>query len=151
MLTLAKYNDTIAALCGEDLSNSCNTVQNSKYSYLINIENENQKENLKVPVSLAGVFFYTLLFIISIVGYIKLLKNKQLSKSYPLILFVVGLIGVLFSAVYTWIQAELIEAFCKFCVISTINTVILFILIIIFLYMNRKRNQKTKSKKKNEN
>ncbi len=138
LLTAAKYNDAIAALCGEDSGNSCNTVQNSRYGYLFASENKQTgAQEYKFPITLAGIFFYAILFIMSYV-YFKNEKSKQkTSKKFQYALFIIGTLGVIFSAVFTWIQAYLIEAFCTYCLISAINTVILLILIIKLVFCKK--------------
>lgn len=131
-LTLAKYYDKVAVLCGEDQFNSCNTVQNSPYSYLIN-QKTNSGTEFKIPLTLAGVGFYTLLTLIALSLYRYETGKKKLEKKcltrQKYFLFIFGILGVIFSAWFTYIQASIIKAFCKYCLVSAFNTLILFILI----------------------
>ncbi len=142
-LTLAKYSDKIAALCGEDEFNSCNTVQNSDYSYLINQKTDDGSE-FKIPLTLAGVVFYSFLTMLAVILYRNETKPKKekLSedkiKKLKLTLFICGILGVIFSAWFTYIQANIIEAYCAYCLVSAFDTVILLILITIVFFNNKK-------------
>lgn len=128
MLTAAKYSDSIALLCGQDIDNSCNTVQNSPYSYLIN-EKKNDGSEFKIPLTLAGIIFYLILIALAYRVYSNEKNKKKTSDKLKYSLFVIGIFGVLFSAAFTWIQAFLIEAFCTYCLISALDTVIIAIMI----------------------
>lgn len=146
-LTLAKYNDTMARLCGEDLSNSCNVVQSSSYAYLINYQ-FNSGFLLQIPLSFAGVVFYTFLLLLSYLSYREYEKKGNIDK-FKYYLLATGLGGVGFSAVYTWIQAYKIEAFCKFCLASAFDSLVIFILIILIVFgKNDKISKNTHISKK---
>ena len=123
MLTLAKYNDNVAILCGEDTSNNCNTVQNSEYSNLFVVGDETNDTSVPVPISLAGIFYYMAIIITSTM---LLKKEKQKSKIYN-ILFGLSIFGLLFSIIYTLIQAFVIDAYCTYCLISAFDCTIIFI------------------------
>jgi uncharacterized membrane protein len=144
-LTLAKYSDSIAILCGEDVDNSCNTVQNSEYSYLINVESDSGS-NFQVPISLAGVVFYTLLLVLSVILYKRDSVGLDLGnlKYY---LFGFGFVGILFSAVYTWLQVYKIDAFCTYCLISAFDSAVLFVLVYLLAF----RKDEVKNAIKNSN
>jgi uncharacterized membrane protein len=144
-LTAAKYSDNIAVLCGEDLDNSCNTVQNSEYSYLINVKNDDGSTKFQFPLTLAGLLFYIILLIGAII-LLKDFRKRKEDKKLKIALFIVGLIGILFSIVYTWIQAYKIEAFCTYCLISAANSVILFILLIFIAFGDKICKKKKKPK-----
>lgn len=148
-LTAAKYSNKIALLCGEDNDNSCNTVQNSEYSYLINVKNEDGSTKFQFPLTLAGLFFYLILLVGSIV-LLKDFRKREKDKKLKMGLFVVGLVGIVFSAVYTWIQAYKIEAFCTYCLISALNSVVLFVLL-VFIVFGDKLCRSRKVLKKNAN
>lgn len=132
VLTLAKYNDTIAEICGEDVDNSCNVVQNSEYAYLIDVKDESGATFFQVPVSLMGVLFYFVLFILSVILYFNFMKIEP-QKIYWLMFFV-GFCGIVASVIFTWIQAYKIEAFCKFCLVSAFESVVLFVFIVMIAF-----------------
>jgi len=130
---LTKYDDNIAILCGEDTSNNCNVVQNSEYSNLFVIEDETNNTSVPVPISLAGIFYYVAIIVTSIM----LLKNekkkdkkddekKRLNKLYN-ILFGLSIFGLLFSLIYTLIQAFVIGAYCTYCLISAFDCTVIFL------------------------
>ncbi len=144
-LTLAKYNQSIALLCGDNVDNECNIVQNSEYSYLINIKDEQGKAQFQVPLSLAGVLFYAILLVTSFIMY-RRVDDKD-SRDLKYFLFVIGLFGVAFSAAYTWIQAYKIEAFCTYCLISAFDSLVIFVLVTLIAFYD-KEGIKKKLKKK---
>jgi len=129
-LTIAKYSDSIAVLCGEDSSNSCNTVQNSEFSNIINLKNNEEKTTFQVPITLVGILFYLILTGLLLLDY-RNLKNKKRSIKLNKWLFYFAIFGIVFSVGYTLVQAIIIKAFCKYCLISAGNTIILSILILI--------------------
>lgn len=138
ILTFAKYFDKIEKICGTNLQNSCNTVQNSEYSNLINLKNQTNKSYFKIPLSLAGLFFYILIFSFSIFLFKKDSKNKNKNynkknktKKYlkiENILLILSILGILTSIFYTIVQFYIIKAFCSYCIISTIDSIMIFIL-----------------------
>ena len=135
-LTLAKYNNDIAAICGDDISNSCNTVQNSNYSSLLKLDDSQGNTKFQFPLSLAGMFFYIIVLGLSII-LLKNFNNKKYTKLLYVI-FVFGFIGVFTSAYYTWIQAYKIEAFCKYCLISAFDSLMIFLLLSSILFNKAK-------------
>ncbi len=135
MLTLAKYNDQIALLCGQNPSNDCNTVQNSNYSNLFTLQNKEENTQTNVPLTLAGLLYYTTVFGISITLIRKNTKQKTKNIVLPA-LFVISIIGLSFSIIYTLIQAMVINAFCTYCLISAFDTLIIFILTSYLLTKN---------------
>lgn len=136
MLTLAKYNDSIAAICGEDLDNSCNTVQNSEFSKLVLLEDEiDDVEIFSIPISFMGVIFYLMFIGVSIYGLFFYKQNKFSNKFNYFLIGLAG-VGVAFSIIFTIIQAFFIEAFCTFCVLSAFDTLILLILSFLFIFQN---------------
>ena len=137
MLTAAKYSHSIASICGDDLSNSCNTVQNSPFSNIVNIENENNQTTFQIPITLLGIFFYIILTWF-LVKYYKLVSKKQkIYRKLKHILLYLGIGGFIFSVSYTLIQAFVIEAYCKFCLFSALNTCILFFMILYIYFFEK--------------
>lgn len=135
MLTAAKYSDTVAILCGEDVDNSCNKVQNSEFSDLINLKDENNSTTFKVPLSLAGVFFYLTVLGLSIFMALEYKKKKQVPLKHKYIMLGLCVAGVSFSIVFVLIQAFLIEAFCTYCIYSAIDTLILLFLSFFLIFV----------------
>lgn len=134
-LTLAKYSNSIALLCGEDENNSCNTVQSSDYAYLINVQSDSGSK-FQIPLTLAGVIFYIGLFSLSLIAYKREIAKVEIGK-LKYYLFSIGTIGLLFSAIFTWLQAYKIEAFCTYCLISAFDSLILFVLISLITFKNK--------------
>ena len=130
LLTAAKYSDKVAEFCGQDPNNSCNTVQNSEYSYLINIKDEETGlASFQFPITLAGVMFFAILFIMTFIYYQNEKAKIKISQTFKKSLFWVGVAGVIFSMIFTMIQAYIIEAYCTYCLVSAANTIILLGLI----------------------
>lgn len=126
ILTIAKYNNAIAILCGEDTSNSCNVVQTSDYSniYLFGI---------KIPLTLLGILFYCSLSLIAYKYYLITIKEEE-NSILKNILLLFSLFGVLFSLWFIYIQSIIIKAYCKYCLVSAIDTFILLVLILIVYF-----------------
>lgn len=88
----------------------CNEVLSSKYSSIFGI-----------PLSLLGLLHYTVLLI---GGFYYLdSRNPKVLK----LLTALTTIGLLFSAWLVYLQLFVIEHICQYCMVSAINSVILFI------------------------
>ncbi len=114
-LTFLHFSQT-SAFCriGEIFSN-CDVVLQSKYS-----------EILGIPVALLGMIFYFSTLVIFL-----LLVYKK-SKIFLRLLFFIEMIGVIFSAIFTYIQFFVIEALCPYCLTSAVVTMLLFLLSVVF-------------------
>lgn len=88
-------------LCGVS---SCGVVNNSAYS-----------EFLGIPVSAYGLLFYTGMSVLVVLKYNRLF-------------FIGGLIGVLFSAYLTYLEAFVLYAWCQWCIMSAWISLSLFII-----------------------
>lgn len=115
-LTLYKlgYIGTIA--CG---TGGCETVQMSKWGSL-----------LGQPVALWGLGFYLAMFAVATIGtFSAYLDDRRVS------LALVGMSGwgVLFSGYLTWAELFKIQAICRFCVVSAVIVLILFVLSVLDL------------------
>lgn len=126
MLTVAKYSEKVALLCGENIDNSCNKVQESEFSNIINLKDENNNTIFEIPLSLLGIIFYILTLCLSFVMFLGYRKNKLIKIKYKYILLFFCLIGFISSIIFVLVQAFLIEAFCTYCMISAFDTLILF-------------------------
>ena len=95
--------------CG---TGDCGTVQSSKYAKVG-----------PVPVSGIGLGGYLALFGLSLAG---LQKRLTSSRVIPFLLLAGSLFGVLFSAYLTYLEAAVINAWCRYCVASAIIITIVF-------------------------
>jgi uncharacterized membrane protein len=97
--------------CG--VAGGCNTVQTSAYA-----------EFLGVPVAFYGVGGYLALLGTSILG----LQPRWASRREPtLALAVMSGIGVAFSAYLTYLEAAVINAWCRWCVVSAVIITAIFL------------------------
>ena len=96
--------------CG---SGDCGTVQSSQYAWVG-----------PVPVSAIGLAGYVALLGLSVAG---LQGRLASSRAVPFLLFGGALFGVLFSAYLTYIEAAVLNAWCRYCVASAIIITIVFV------------------------
>ena len=90
-------------LCG---TGSCEIVQTSEYSYLFGL-----------PVAFYGVGGYLALLGVSIVG----LQPRFASQRGPtLVLVLLGGVGTAFAAYLTYLEAFVLQAWCRWCVASAL-------------------------------
>ena len=96
--------------CG---SGDCDVVQSSRYAWIG-----------PAPVSAIGLAGYLALFALSIAG---LQRSLVRSRAIALLLFAGALAGVLFSAYLTYLEAVVIQAWCRYCVASAILIAVVFL------------------------
>jgi uncharacterized membrane protein len=114
-LLIYKYSSNDRMCLG---NGGCATVNYSPYSEIYGI-----------PVALLGILAYLAIFVV-----LALESRWKLAEEHGrLAVFGMGLVGVLFSAYLTYIEAYVIHAYCPFCVTSAILITIIFILAIIRL------------------
>lgn len=103
-LSLWKVGVIGTLACGAE--GGCNTVQTSPYAVF-----------LGVPVAFYGVGGYAALLAISLLG----LQPRWAPRREPT-LWLVALsgVGVAFSAYLTYLEAAVIHAWCRFCVVSAV-------------------------------
>ncbi len=92
----------------------CDSVLRSEYSTIYNI-----------PISIFGVIFYLLMFIISIF----LFLDKKIfifKKDIKIIIIIMEFFASLFSLYYLYIQFFVLEAACPYCFTSAIATFLMF-------------------------
>ncbi len=99
-------------------SGDCATVNYSPYSEIYGI-----------PVALLGVVGYAAILAILILE----TRLKLAEEHGRLAVFGISLVGVLFSAYLTYVEAFILHAYCPFCVASAIAITIVFILAMIRL------------------
>jgi len=113
-LTIIDYSD-VKPLCTG--FGGCTSVQSSEYAFIG-----------PIPVALLGVMGYIALLALR-------LARGRLSPEWdgylPLLAFGVSLIGVLYSAYLTYLEAFVIYAWCPWCVTSAILMVAYFALAVI--------------------
>jgi len=89
--------------CGDG---GCETVQLSEFSSFLGI-----------PVALYGMVGYVALAAVSVVG----LQPRWVERREPTaLLAVVASVGVAFSAYLTYLEASVIHAWCRWCVVSAV-------------------------------
>jgi len=91
----------------------CNSVNNSSYADLYGI-----------PVAYLGLLSY---LFISVLAFILIQKKSEILWINHLI-FIITLVGVLFSGYLTYIELAVLEAICFYCVISAVLMLILFVI-----------------------
>jgi uncharacterized membrane protein len=96
--------------CG---TGGCETVQMSKWANFLGL-----------PVAVWGVFFYVTLFAVALLGTMERWVDAPW-VSHALL----GLTawGVIFSAWLTYLELYVINAICRFCVVSAVLVTVLFI------------------------
>lgn len=100
--------------CG---TGGCEVVQASRYAMFAG-----------VPVALLGVIGYAAMLGVSLVG----LHGRWADSPGPTRLLVaLAGIGVLFSAYLTYLEAEVIHAWCRWCVGSAIIVTVIFVTAVI--------------------
>ena len=95
--------------CG---TGDCGIVQSSRYAWVG-----------PIPVSAIGLGGYLALFVLSLLG---LQESKAHSRLIPSLLFGGALLGVLYSAYLTYLEAAVIKAWCRYCVASAILMAVVF-------------------------
>jgi len=107
----------IAPYCTPGLGD-CQTVNLSQWAYIMGI-----------PVAYLGFLTYlAILFLILFSHKIALLKGYE-----DFLLFFIGLVGFLFSAYLTYIEAFVLHAWCQWCVLSAILMTAIFVISVIKL------------------
>ncbi|MEX1112298.1 MAG: vitamin K epoxide reductase family protein [Candidatus Andersenbacteria bacterium] len=115
----ATYTSPIPLVCGE--GGGCHTVQESQYAAFFG-----------VPTPAYGMMFYTALGILAAVW-----SRENTKKLYWPILIVASS-GVAISAFLSYLEAFVIEAWCKWCIASAILTVLA--LLVVWMHPIRERS-----------
>lgn len=102
------------------ITKGCDIVTSSSYSMLG-----------PIPVALVGALYYMTAFFLMII-YRETKDNTFLMATTAL----TG-VGVLASAWFVYVQAALLHAFCQYCILSAIFTVILFLISTTLLKYSR--------------
>jgi uncharacterized membrane protein len=100
--------------CG---AGSCETVQLSKWATL-----------LALPVAAWGVAFYAVVFA---VAFALVQERWEGSRKLSLLLLLLTTWGVVFSLWLTYLELFVIHAICRWCVVSAVIALILFVLAVV--------------------
>ncbi|MBB4636114.1 vitamin K epoxide reductase family protein [Longimicrobium terrae] len=93
---------------------SCEKVQASRYAFF-----------LGQPVAVWGVGAYIIIFALAMMGtQPRFARERWVALS----IFAMSLVGVLFSAYLTYLEAAVIHAWCQWCVVSAILITLIFLL-----------------------
>lgn len=109
------HYDLDALVCG---LGDCEVVQTSSYA-----------EVFDIPIAILGLLMYIALVALTLA---RLLRPALLLPASMAALAITGA-GTLYSAWLTWIEIDVLEAICQWCVASAITTTAMFIIeIVIF-------------------
>lgn len=97
-------------VCG---TGGCETVQNSPWSVFIGI-----------PVPVIGLAGYGLLLITSVLG---LQPRFEDDRRVSIVLIAGAAIGLAFSIYLSWLEATVIHAWCRWCIVSAILASLIFL------------------------
>lgn len=89
--------------CG---TGGCEVVQNSPWAVF-----------LGVPVPVIGILGYGLLFVAALLG---IQPRFEEDRRVPLLLIAAAVAGAAFSGYLTWLEASVIHAWCRWCIVSAI-------------------------------
>jgi len=98
-------------LCTVQNLSDCNVVATSQYSRIFG-----------VPLSELGILFYSIMFVLAA---LELVIFDQLLRR---VLQALSLVGVLSSLYFTFVQILVINAFCIYCLASTLTALLIFVL-----------------------
>ena len=91
--------------------NGCNEVANSPYARIFNL-----------PVGYFGVVYYLYMF-----GVAALLASDPFSRALRFGALAYSALGVCFSIYFMYLQIAFIHAFCIYCLVSALTTLLLFV------------------------
>lgn len=97
--------------CGVD--GGCSTVQTSAYATFVG-----------VPVPFIGVLGYLVLFGVSYAAAVGRIRNE---RTTALLLLVLAAVAFLFSVYLTALEAFVIHAWCRWCVVSAVIATLIFL------------------------
>lgn len=118
--------------CGEGFD--CGKVLDSAYAHIG-----------PIPLYALGILFYSTFFILGVLNFLEfdlkklpLLQNKV---DWPHIFLIMGSGGFLFSLYLITIMGVVLNAWCKFCLISAATSTSLFIISVIYYLASPKQIQ----------
>lgn len=101
----------IAPYCTPGLGN-CQTVMLSQWAYVMGI-----------PVAYLGLLSYLAILVLVLFGK----KIRFIKPFVEYLLFFISLIGLLFSAYLTYIEAFVLRTWCQWCLLSAIMMAVIFV------------------------
>lgn len=105
------------------LVSGCDTVAQSPYSKV-----------LGVPLAVYGIIYYVGMLAVVLAYYV---KRIPVHVHLPLVVFLGGVVGVLFSLYFIYVQAVLIGAMCIYCLISAVATGVIFVLSALYYRLHK--------------
>ncbi len=106
------------------LGNGCDLVRSSIYSHFLGIS---------LPV--LGIAFYLTMGVLSVIR-----SQKMADNILPILQLLISIIGVGFGIYLTYLEAFVIRAYCFWCVLSFIISVVILVLILNSKKVNENRN-----------
>ena len=123
-LALYKLGYIGSLACSTGANISCETVNTSKYAFLMG-----------APVALWGVGYYVFTFLL---GMLSVQPRFDQDRRFSIALAAVTGWGFLFSAYLTYLELFVIHAICQWCVISACLATIMFALSVWDLIASRR-------------
>lgn len=121
-LTFEHYNNTIPPCSTSFFSLDCGSVLRSSYAVMFG-----------VPLALIGVIHYSLLTFFIILAVI----FRKKAAFYPIVLL--SVIGFVSSLYFVYLQVVVIGAICFYCMVSALNSILIFI--VVQLAFSKTRNK----------
>lgn len=115
-LSYSKLN-SINLVCSKAIGD-CNSVNSSQWSYLFGI-----------PIAYIGFLAYLGIILLLVFGK----RVKFLAPYVNYLFFFIALVGMLFSAYLTYLEAFVLHTFCQWCLLSALMITILFSISVIKL------------------
>ena len=109
-MTAYKFGLIGSIMCG---TGGCETVQNSPWAVF-----------LGVPVPLIGLVGYGAMLLAALLG---LQPRFEDDRRVPLVLAAGAAAGLAFSAYLSYLEASVIHAWCRWCIVSAILAALLFV------------------------
>ena len=110
-LTMYKLGYIGTLACG---TGSCEQVQFSKYGTFLGL-----------PVSAWGLGFYLVLLVLSLLGLQQRFEN---SREMSIAMLAMATVGLFFTAYLNYVEAFVINMWCRWCIVSAIMVLVLFLL-----------------------
>jgi uncharacterized membrane protein len=79
------------------------------------------------PVALLGLIFYLLIFFAAYLSY------ERRGWVFKRALFIFSVVGFIASAWFLYVQAYILEAYCTYCLVSTLTSTLILIFSVFFL------------------